>query len=70
VEAAKTAPPNSLQAGVVLERALHHLWTFVTCLPHDDCIGRYLDQLFRSDWGSLASAAACHAVSEFGVELE
>jgi VWFA-related protein len=37
---------------------------------NDDRIGRCLDQLFRSDCGSLALAVATRAVSEFGVELD
>ncbi len=37
---------------------------------NDDCIGRCLDQLFRSDCGSLALAVATQAVAEFDVELD
>src|SRR5262249_40979496 len=37
---------------------------------NDDRTGRCLDQLFKSDCGSLALAVATHAVAEFGVELD
>ncbi|MBV8229830.1 MAG: IS1634 family transposase [Planctomycetaceae bacterium] len=37
---------------------------------NDDRIGRCLDQLFRSDCGSLALAVATQAIAEFDVELD